>query len=249
MEEYSDPNLVEFLAFGWPIYCDPAAVLSPTPVNHPSALNYEADVRHYVNTELGFAALGGPYASPPFHYMQLSPLMTKPKKDSDHRRVIMDLSWPPAASINDAIAGDQYVDGPMTIHCPTVEYMEGRLLELGPGAYLYKTDLARGYRQLRVDPSDWPLLGFTFEGKFYFDMCPPFGLRTSAMCMQRTSEAISWIHRRRGFVSRPYLDDFGGAEATLRQADEALGTLQGIMAELGICEAKHKVCQPTQRMT
>ena len=248
LEEYDDKNLVEFLAYGWPIYCDPAAVLRPTPVNHPSALQYEADVKHYVETELGFAALGGPYASPPFRYMQLSPLMTKPKKDSDHRRVIMDLSWPPAASINDAIAGDKYVDGPMTIHLPTVEYMEGRLLELGPGAYLYKTDLARGYRQLRVDPSDWPLLGFTFEGQYYFDTCPPFGLRTSAMCMQRTSEAVSWIHKRHGFVSRPYLDDFGGAEATLQRADEALGSLQNIMADLGVREAKHKVCQPTQRM-
>ena len=116
--------------------------------------------------------------------------------------------------------------------------MEGHLLELGRGAYLYKTDLARGYRQLRVDPSDWPLLGFTYDNRFYFDMCPPLGLRTSSLCMQRTSEGIVWIHGRMGYVSRAYLDDFGGAEATLHRAERALYTLQDIMAELGVREAQ-----------
>ena len=66
--------------------------------------------------------------------------------------------------------------------------------------------------------------------------------------MQRTSEAISWIHGKKGFLSRPYLDDFGGAEASLGRAELALRTLQDTMAELGVREAKHKVCQPAQRM-
>ena len=248
LADYQDTNLVDFLTYGWPIYCDTTALLTPTPVNHPSARQHDADVRYYIEVERGYGALGGPYDRQPFNYMQLSPLMTKPKKDSDHRRVIMDLSWPPAASINDAIGGIEYVDGPMTIRLPTVEYMEGRILQLGKGAYLYKTDLARGYRQLRVDPSDWPLLGFTHEGKYFFDMCPPFGLRTSALCMQRTSEGISWIHANRGFISRPYLDDFGGAEADKESAEEALNTLQDIMRELGVREAKHKVCRLAHRM-
>ena len=217
-------------------------------MNHPSARDYDADIQFYIDTELRFGALGGPYVGQPFAFMQISPLMTRPKRDSVHRRVIMDLSWPPTASVNDAIQTDMYVDGPAPVRLPTVEYMEGRLRELGRGAYLYKTDLARGYRQLRVDPSDWPLLGFTHEGKYYFDMCPPFGLRTSAMCMQRTSEGICWLHGRRGYISRPYLDDFGGAEATQQRAQEALGELQGIMSDLGVQEAKHKVHQPAQRM-
>ena len=249
LEGYHDRNLVDFLAFGWPVNCDLSATLIPTFRNHPSALQYPGDIEFYVNTERGFGALGGPYVSSPFTYFQTSPLMTKPKKDATHRRVIMDLSWPPMYSVNDAIRGKEYVDGDMAITLPTIEYMEGRILELGQGAYLYKTDLARGYRQLRVDPSDWPLLGFTHDGKYYFDLCPPFGLRTSALCMQRTAEAISWIHGKKGYVSRPYLDDFGGAEATREKAEMALQTLQGIMADLGVCEAKHKICRPAQQMT
>ena len=75
-------------------------------------------------------------------------LMMRPKKDSTHRRVIMDLSWPPGSAVNDGIDTESYLDGPGTIALPTIDYMEQRLLALGPGAFLYKTDLARGYRQL-----------------------------------------------------------------------------------------------------
>ena len=160
----------------------------------------------------------------------------------------MDLSWPQGAAVNDGIDSHQYVDGPATITLPTADYMANRLLQLGPGAYLYKTDLARGYRQLRVDPCDWPLLGFRHREQFYLDICPPFGMRSSAMCMQRTAEAIVFIHARRGFYSKAYLDDFGGAEREEGAAQDALGTLQDIMLELGVSEAKHKVHHPAQVM-
>ena len=66
--------------------------------------------------------------------------------------------------------------------------------------------------------------------------------------MQRTAEGIVWIHRLRGYISRAYLDNFGGAEASLHWAERALSTLQNIMAELSVKEAKHKVCRPEQRM-
>ena len=122
----------------------------------------------------------------------------------------MDLSWPHGAAVNDGVDQKCYIDGPATITLPTADYMADRILQLGQGAFLYKTDLARGYRQLRVDPTDWPLLGFQHKGRYFMDLCPPFGLRSSAMCMQRTTEAISYIHGQQGFLSKPYLDDFGG---------------------------------------
>ena len=66
--------------------------------------------------------------------------------------------------------------------------------------------------------------------------------------MQRTFEAISWIHGREGFLSRPYLDDFGGAEKTFQEAEAALEKLQEIMRQLGVDEATHKVCGPAQQL-
>ena len=248
LQGYYDANLVSFLEFGWPINFNRDAILASTHENHTSALAHPDDLDYYINTELGHQALAGPFKGPPVVPMHLSPLMTRIKKDSQHRRIIMDLSWPPGASINDGVEADWYLDGPVGFKLPTVEFMECRLLTLGRGAFMYKTDLARGYRQLRVDPTDWPLLGFQHNGSTYLDICPPFGLKTSAMFMQRTSEAITHIHGKAGHYSRPYLDDFGGADATRDRAMSALKSLQDIMRELGVAEALHKVCQPSQTM-
>ena len=249
LDDYRDPNLVKFLEFGWPVNFDRQYPLLSTFENHGSARHHPADIEFYIQTELGLGALLGPFAGPPVAPTHLSPLMTRPKKGvQEFRRVIMDLSWLDGAAVNNGVDGDMYVDGPAKIRLPTVDFMEERLLSLGQGAYMYKTDLARGYRQLRVDPVDWPLLGLQHQGKIYLDVCPPFGLKSSAMCMQRTTEAISYIHAKKGYSSRPYLDDFGGAEASEGEANNALQTLQGVMRDLGIQEALHKVCQPAQSM-
>ena len=245
---YHDAHLVDFLEFGWPVNFDRSQPLLPALANHPSASSFDRHIQHYIDTEISHGALLGPYSNPPILPFHSSPLMTAPKKDSEYRRVVMDLSWPAGCSINDGVSREAYVDGPMTIKLPTVDYMEARLIELGRGAFMYKTDLSRGYRQLRIDPSDWGFLGFTHNGRFFVDMCPPFGLRSSAMMMQRTSKAISFIHGRRGLRSEPYIDDFGGAERDNPTAHTALSTLQDTFVDLGIQEAKHKVCPPSTQM-
>ena len=248
LRDYHDQGLVDYLAYGWPVNFNRATPLCSTLVNHPTATNFAGDVEAYIRTELGLGALAGPFDEPPVPFLHVSPLMTRPKKDSELRRVITDLSWPPGGSVNEGIVWDHYIDGPTTIRLPTVEFMENKLMELGAGAYMYKSDLARGYRQLRVDPMDWPLLGLRYNGMYYVDICPPFGLRTSSLFMQRTSEAITYIHGTLGYRSRPYLDDFGGAERTKEEAERALNTLQGVMRDLGVAEAAHKVCRPAQVM-
>ena len=50
-------------------------------------------------------------------------------------------------------------------------------------------------------------------------------------------------------MSIAYIDDFGGAEKKLGEAELALHTLQGIFEELGVQEAEKKVCPPSQVMT
>ena len=86
---------------------------------------------------------------------------------------------------------------------------------------MYKLDLARGYRQLRLDPLDWPLMSIMHEGELYMDICLPFDLRTAALMMQRTNNAACYIHGLQGYLSRPYIDDFGGAESQLSRANSA----------------------------
>ena len=150
--------------------------------------------------------------------------------------------------VNDGIDSDFYLDEEYHMRLPTIDLMERKILKLGQGAYMYKTDLSRGYRQLRVDPYDWPLLGFMYNDKYYMDICPPFGLRSAAMMMQRTTEAVSFIHRIKGHESFPYIDDFGGAELSCSKSLFELRILQQVLSELGLVEAINKVCEPTQTM-
>ena len=245
---YIDSVIVEYLEYGWPIGIDRDAPLQSYQANHASARAHPADIEHYIVTELGHRAMLGPFPGPPATTCHYSPLMTRPKKDSRFRRVILDLSWPRGFSINDGISKKNYIDGPMTISLPTHDDMERAVVSAGRGAYMYKTDLSRGYRQLRVDPLDWPYLSFTHNGQHFMDICPPFGLRSSAMAMQRVSQALVYLHGRRGFLSRAYIDDFGGAEGTEPKADQALTALQDIMHDLGMVQAQAKICTPSQVM-
>ena len=90
LQGYADHNLPDFLEFGWPIHCQPTALLTLTWHSHPSATQRPRDIQHYIVTERVFGPLGGPYVRQPFTYMQLSPLMTKDRKVSEFKRVIMD---------------------------------------------------------------------------------------------------------------------------------------------------------------
>ena len=60
------------------------------------------------------------------------------------------------------------------------------------------------------------------------DICPPFGLRSAAMMMQRTTEAASLIHRIKGHESFAYIDDFGGAELHYNKSLSALSLTAGL---------------------
>lgn len=248
LEDYYDKQIVDYLAFGWPIAFDRSHPLSPTFENHATGQRFISHLDEYISKELKYKALFGPFHHFPFGYGQVSPLMTRPKKDSDKRRVIMDLSWPHGYAVNDGISKSDYIDGSMNIHLPTVDMMVNRIKELGPGCYMYKTDLARAYRQLRTDPLDWPYLGFANRNTLFFDICPPFGLRSSAMMMQRTSNAVVFIHGKHGYLSDAYIDDFSGVEKTKNKASEALTDLQTTFKSLGLEEELSKCCQPSTVM-
>ena len=119
LQGYSDYKLVEFLEYGWPIGIDGSAYLQSYNSNHKTALEHPDDIEHYIATELGHRALLGPFAGSPTAVCHFSPLMTRPKRDSIFRRVIIDLSWPKGWSVNDGISRTDYIDGPMTISLTT----------------------------------------------------------------------------------------------------------------------------------
>lgn len=143
-------KLLDYMEFGWPInYTANTQPVSATG-NHHSAQAFSSDIDTYIIKEQTMGSLIGPFTldSLPFEpWVQLSALMTVPKKESADRRTILDLSWPIGHSVNDGIPRDIYDGSPSKLKLPTADDLVNLIVEAGPGCFLYSRDLARGQKR------------------------------------------------------------------------------------------------------
>ena len=108
-------------------------------------------MQHYVNTELRYHAIAGPFRTNPFPQPLICcPLQTVPKRGASKRRVVMDLSFPPHASVNIGIPDSSYLNEPYKLRLPGIDRLIEFILQLGQGCLLYKLDLQRAY------PANYP---------------------------------------------------------------------------------------------
>ena len=212
-----DRQIVDFLPYGWPVNSTANQLPISTDKNHSSAISYADHVQHYVNTELRYHAIAGPFRNNPFPQSLIcSPLQTVPKRGSSKRRVVMDLSFPPHASVNIGISDSSYLKELYKLCLPGIDRLCKFILQLGQGCLLYKLDLQRAYRQIPIDPKDYNLLGFCFNNLLSFGTRCPFGLTTSAMICQYTTKAVVHCFTQLGFLAGGYLNDFYGADSPER---------------------------------
>ena len=101
--DYFDKQLCDLIEFGFPLDFDRSRHLESTLVNHASARNFSDHIDKYLQEELEFEAILGPFDHPPIQ-MHISPFMTREKSRSDSRRAIIDLSFPKGSSVNDGVA-------------------------------------------------------------------------------------------------------------------------------------------------
>ena len=110
LTDYDDRVIVDFLAFGWPINYSKSSLPLSSKTNHASAIEFHDHVQHFIDTELSYHALAGPFEVNPLpHNLVRSPLQTVPKRNSSKRRVVMDLSYPSGQSVNSGIPKGQYL--------------------------------------------------------------------------------------------------------------------------------------------
>ena len=102
--------------------------------------------------------------------------------------------------------------------------------------------------QLHPDPGAWPLIGFCFQNKYYFETSPPFGLRSAAGMMQRTTEAVAYVVGKEDITVLSYIDDMGEVEQTLEKATFGYNKLKGTLNDLGLEEAQEKASPPSKSM-
>lgn len=246
---YHDQELLQFLEFGWRLgfykQTPPVSIME----NHQSARDNSSHVQAFITKECQLGAMLGPFNGLPFDpWTRISPMMTRPKKDSEDRRVIVDLSFPQGEDVNSGIDIDSFLGDNIRFTLPSILDLITKLQLIGPGAFIWKADLSRAYRQLRIDPLDVPLLGIKFRDQYYLDLCPAFGCRSSAAACQRMSSAVVYLMGQAGYHSLAYLDDFAGAYKDLQEAAEAYQHFFALADSLGLQLAKSKCVAPTKNI-
>ena len=247
LKDYWDQQLCQLIEFGFPLDFNRKCDLECDKGNHKSALDFPGDVDAYIAEELEFGAILGPFSESPIPYSHSSPFMTRAKPNSDRRRVIIDLSWPLGASVNAGIDKDSYLGSKFCLTFPTVDHITDELKKLGRGALLYKIDVSRAFRHVKVDPGDYDLLGLDWHGR-YVDTCVPFGTRHGSQIFQRLSDGVRYVMRQKGYDIIDYIDDYVGVGVP-SVASASFSALIDLMGDLGLTISQKKLVPPSTQVT
>ena len=120
--------------------------------------------------------------------------------------------------------------------------------DAGQGCCMFCCNITQSYRQLPLDPADWPLVCLKAGDSYYADVRLPFGLCWAMACCQDITSLIVKDLAGKGLHLPNYINDFGCVEGSHIQAAKHFNALQATFKRLGIQEAIHKVLPPAQNM-
>ena len=162
----------------------------------------------------------------------------------------MDLSWPLPllVSVNSGTTRESSLGSYKKMRLPSAQDFCDLIHTAGKGWYLYSADVAQAYRQLPLDPRDWPLVCFTFNGAYYTDISLPFCLHWAAAHCKDVTNLITRELNSRGVTVLSYINDFGGIATYQATAATHFTILRSLLAKLGLWEVEHKASPPAQAM-
>ena len=203
--DYHDKEVVEYLKYGWPLNATQTEINNSIPANQSGVQSNPEQVCRYLQEEISRGSIIGPFTTNSFgKEARFSPLDTRPKKDSDELRIILNLSYLfKGGSVNSSINKEVF-DGKTEINLkyPSVDDL-ARIVrnKSGNGKHkvrIFKRDLLKAYKQLWMSPESIHLLGYWFEELLYFDVTLSIGSRSAAYCCQRTTYAVTHIYGKHG---------------------------------------------------
>ena len=213
--------------------------------NHGSASAEPDIIKSYLDKECDLGATCSPFAASPLCMdLTISPLQIT-HSCLGKSCVVVDLSFPSGLSVNEGIPKDSYLDEPLALQLPGTDALVAFILQKGPGCLLFKKDLS-AYHQLRINPRDFHLLGIQHHDFMYFDVAPPFGLRSVVMMCQQTTSAVSYMFSNIGYHCTNYIDDFDIESPS--KATMVFETLEELFSILGLDSSPYKDCAPTTCM-
>ena len=210
-----------------------------------SCLDHPRVVQSYIEKECSLGRMVGPFPQGEPSGLHLSPFGVIPKKAKDKWRLIVDLSAPRGASINDGISQPS-----SSLAYVTIDMIADWVRSLGRGTLLAKLDVQSAFRLIPVHPSDRLLLGMEWSKSWYVDTVLPFGLRSAPKLFNAISDAIQYMAWQQGVQHiAKYLDDFiilGPPDSP--QCGLDLGTIIELYHHLGVPLAPEKFEGPEKKL-
>lgn len=209
--------------------------------NNSSATSHACAVSEAIRTEVERGHAAGPFPDVPFRPFKCNPLGARLKPDGSVR-LILDLSQPAGESVNDYIDRETY-----SLQYISMDQAIAALYTAGPRRCLMaKADIRHAFRLMPVRPDQWWLLGYCWEGQYYFDVRLPFGLRSACSIFNDLATVLcqaAAYHSNNDLVFH-YLDDFFFfSPAGSRLCASSYRTFLQLCDDCGIPIADDK-CQP-----
>ena len=240
-------SLCDFLEFGWPVGYTSSTLSVQTAHNHGSARSNPTVIDDFLSHECELGTTCGPFFTNPLSVdISISPLQIVYSR-TGKPRIVVDLSYPPGHSVNCGILRDTYLGEPFSLCLPGLDALLDIICQKGQPSHVFKKDLSRAYRQLRIDPCDYHLLGYQHRDYQHFDIAPPFGLCSSAMMCETTTSAVTYMYKKLGYSCTNCIDDFGGAETPTKSAATFL-VLEDLLRDPGLITSPEKDSPPATSM-
>ena len=206
--------------------------------NMKSADDHPMVVQDYLDKELEAGRVRGPLRPEEAAAVHISRFGVIPKPHQPGKwRLIVDLSYPEDASINDGIVKEE-----CSLSYLKLDQVARTILKLEQGTRLGKLDVQSAYRVIPIHPEDRLLLGVKWKGSVYVDAALPFGLRSAPKLFTALADVVEWIAKQHGtrYIMH-YLDDFiviGAPDSP--ECKEAMELLISICKRLGLPLAPEK---------
>ena len=145
-------------------------------------------VTAFLDNQISQGFMIGPFPPESCTYVQVACLAVVPKKTVGKFRVVVNLSAPESASVNDNlhrnlthVAHSSIEDAVLLMH------------HLSRSCLMAKVDIRTAYRLLPVHPDDRGHLGIKLQDQVFVDCQLPFGLASSPDIFSAVAEALEWI--------------------------------------------------------
>ena len=210
--DYPDKKLLQYHQYGFPLSLKNSHIFNNLSVkNHYSALAHPRAVESYLEKEKSEGAILGPIKNlggdPEHVHIHCSPLLTRPK-DIDKRRIILDLSFPNGQFLNDQVDREQFDNSKFLLKFPSIDDIVDEICRNNDDVTIAKIDVARAFRNLRVDPADALKFGIRWKDDAFIDVSDAFGWVHGSTAFQRCSDAVTFIMARHKAQMFAYIDDY-----------------------------------------